>query len=101
MGKGRLNLSSLNWKKFAPTVTPSAKRLSNYRSMPERLEEDEEGGGKNPFQENTKRFICFEALRRGISNEYIVKALNLNEDEQGLLRKTYFQVRKCYFPSSD
>jgi len=101
MGKGRLNLSNLNYKKFAPTFRSSTKRLSNYRSMPEELEEDEKGGGKNPFKEDTKRFVCFEALRRDVSYEYIVKELNLNEDEQGLLRKTYFQVKKCYFPSSD
>ena len=102
MGKQVLQLSEedFDYLKFEPKKTPSIKRLSNYNSMPEELIVDEKGNIFNPFtskRNKAKRFLCFEALRRDVSLERLSKELGLTERETDLLKKTYDQVKKCYF----
>ena len=89
--------SNFNYNDFPPEIRPSPRRLSNYNSMPLELITDNTGYVQNPFQENGKRFICFEALRRNISFERLAGLLKLDEEEKILTRRTYLQVKKCYF----
>jgi len=103
MGKQVLQLSEddFNYLKFEPKITPSVKRLSNYNSMPAELLVDENGNILNPFaakRNTSKRFLCFEALRRDINLEQLIKELGLSSNrEADLLKRTYNQVKKCYF----
>jgi hypothetical protein len=103
MGKQVLQLSEhdFNYLKFEPKRTPSIRRLSNYKSMQEELLVDEKGNILNPFMSKrnmSKRFHCFEALRRDVSLEGLIKELGLTSTrEVDLLKRTYLQVKKCYF----
>jgi hypothetical protein len=103
MGKQVLQLSedTFDYLRFEPKITPSIKRLSNYNSMPRELLVDDNGNILNPFatkRNMSKRFLCFEALRRDIRLEQLINELGLSTTREiDLLKRTYFQVSKCYF----
>jgi len=99
MGKQVLQLSEddFNYLKFELKKTPSIKRLCNYQYMDEELLVDEKGNILNPFlskRNMSKRFHCFEALRRDVSLEGLIKELGLTSTrEVDLLKRTYLQVK--------
>jgi hypothetical protein len=95
-----LSVGCFNYKKYEPQAMPSKERLSNYNSMPARLSTDDKGDVINPFRENSKRFMCFEALRRNVSLDLLCKECALNEENRDNVGKTYLQIKKCYFSSS-
>lgn len=103
MGRQVLQFSEddFNYMKFESKKIPSIKRLCNYKTMREELVVDEHGNILNPFTSKrnmSTRFHCFEALRRDVSLEQLSEKLGLtSEREIHLLKRTYLQVKKCYF----
>jgi len=102
MGKQVLQLSEddFDYSKFAIKRIPSRRKNCNYEGMKD-VEVDNRGNYLNPFKaqrKKSKRFLCFEALRRDISLEQLAEGLRLSSNRGvDLLKKTYDQVKRCYF----
>ena len=96
----QLSEEDFDYMKFEIKITPSRKKRCNYKNM-EEIQFDDKGNILNPFKpirNKAKRFICFEALRRDVSLEQLIKELRLSSDrERDLLKSTYDQVKRCYF----
>lgn len=100
MGKKQIDISDFDYLRFQPTIEPSTRRLSNYTGMPEQCLKDETGYVINPFRllkKKSKRYVLFEALRRGIPLKRIIKEQRLNPEQAEILQRTYNEIKLSYF----